>query len=159
MLLKELHNLLRNQKMTETYKTLFNYKRLDEKDTQQFFATYHTGHTREFLEFISECVLETDDCSKYADNVNEFKPDYIGKKIQDKVGDLIDGEVYFINSWYSYDDSCCYSEIYFDMTNRTEAIQDTIETIKYNIECAKNVWGDDAVTKIYDEIQKQIIEE
>ena len=45
------------------------------------------------------------------------------------------------------------------MINRTEAIQDTIETIKYNIDCAKNVWGDDAVTKIYDEIQKQIIEE
>ena len=45
------------------------------------------------------------------------------------------------------------------MTNRTEAIQDTIETIKYNIDRAKNVWGDDAVTKIYDEIQKQIIEE
>lgn len=145
--------------MTETYKILFNYKRLDEKDPQQFFVTYHTGHTREFLEFISECVLEADDCSKYADNVNEFKPDYIGKKIQDEVGDLIDGEVYFINSWYSYDDSCCYSEIYFDMTNRTEAIQDTIETIKYNINCIKNVWGDDTVTKIHDEIQKQIIEE
>ena len=77
--------------MNETYKTLFNYKRLDEKDPQQFFVTYHTGHTREFLEFISECVLEADDCSKYADNVNEFKPDYIGKKIQDEVGDLIDG--------------------------------------------------------------------
>ena len=145
--------------MTETYKTLFNYKRLDEKDPQQFFVTYHIGHTREFLEFISECVLEADDYSKYADNVNEFKPENIGKKIQAVAGDLIDGEVYFINSWYSYDDSCCYSEIYFDMTNRTEAIQDTIETIKYNIDCAKNVWGDDAVTKIYDEIQKQIIEE
>ena len=79
--------------MTETYKILFNYKRLDEKDPQQFFVTYHIGHTREFLEFISECVLEADDCSKYADNVNEFKPDYIGKKIQDEVGDLIDGEV------------------------------------------------------------------
>ena len=45
------------------------------------------------------------------------------------------------------------------MTSKTKAIQDTIETIKYNIDCAKNVWGDDAVTKIYDEIQKQIIEE
>ena len=45
------------------------------------------------------------------------------------------------------------------MINRTEAIQDTSETIKYNIEWAKNVWGDGAVTKIYDEIQKQIIEE
>ena len=111
------------------------------------------------MEFISECVFEADDCSKYADNVNEFKPENIGKKIQDEAGDLIDGEVYFINSWYSYNDSCCYSEICFDMTNRTEAIQDTIETIKYNIDYAKNVWGDDAVTKIYDEIQKQIIEE
>ena len=141
--------------MNETYKTLFNYERLDEKDPQQFFVTYRIGYAKEFLEFI----LESDDCSKYADNINEFKPDYIGKKIQDEVGDLIDGEVYFINSWYSYDDSCCYSEIYFDMINRTEAIQDTIETIKYNIDCAKNVWGDDAVTKIYDEIQKQIIEE
>ena len=145
--------------MNETYKTLFNYKRLDEKDPQQFFVTYHTGHTREFLEFISECVLEADDCSKYADNVNEFKPENIGKKIQDEAGDLIDGEVYFINSWYSYNESFCCSEIYFDMTSKTKAIQDIIETIKYNIDCAKNVWGDDAVTKIYDEIQKQIIEE
>ena len=31
--------------------------------------------------------------------------------------------------------------------------------IKYNINSAKNVWGDDIVTKIHDEIQKQIIEE
>lgn len=145
--------------MTETYKTLFNYKRYDEKDPQQFFVTYHIDHTKEFLEFLSECVLEADDCSSYADNINDFKPDYIGKKIQDEVGDLIDGEVYFINTWYSYDESCCYSEIYFDMTNRTKAIQETIETIKYNINCAKNVWGDDIVSKLHDEIQKQIIEE
>lgn len=66
--------------MNETYKILFNYKRLDEKDPQQFFVTYHIGHTREFLEFISECIFEADDCSKYADNVNEFKPENIGKK-------------------------------------------------------------------------------
>ena len=45
------------------------------------------------------------------------------------------------------------------MTNRTKTIQKTIETIKYNINCVKNVWGDDTVTKIHDEIQKQIIEE
>lgn len=145
--------------MNETYKTLFNYKRLDEKDPQQFFVTYYINHTKEFLEFISECVLEADDCSLYADNVNEFKPENIGKKIQDEAGDLIDGEVYFINSWYSYNDSCCYSELYFEMINRTKAIQDTIEIIKYNISCIKNVWGDDIVTKIRDEIQKQIIEE
>lgn len=145
--------------MNETYKILFNYKRLDEKDPQQFFVTYHIGHVKEFLEFISECVLESDDCSKYADNANEFKPENIGKKIQDEAGDLIDGEVYFINSWYNYNDSCCYSEIYLEMINRAKAIQDTIEIIKYNINCIKNVWGDDAVAEIHDEIQKQIIEE
>ena len=145
--------------MNETYKTLFNYERLDEKDPQQFFVTYRIGHVKEFLEFISECVLESDDCSKYADNINEFKPENIGKKIQDETGDLIDGEVYFINSWYSYNDSCCYSEIYFEMINRTKAIQDTIETIKYNIDCFKNVWGDDTVAEIHDEIQKRIIKE
>lgn len=145
--------------MTETYKTLFNYKRLDEKDPQQFFVTYHIDHTREFLEFISECILEADNCSKYADNINEFKPDYIGKKIQNEFGDLIDGEVYFINTWHSYDDSCCYSEIYFIVTNKIKVIQDTIKTIKHTINWVKNVWGDDTVTKIHDEIQKQIIEE
>ena len=145
--------------MNETYKRLFDYKRLDEKDPQQFFVTYRIGHAKEFLEFISECVFEADDCSKYADNANEFKPENIGKKIQDEAGDLIDGEVYLIDSWYSYNDSCCYSEIHFEMINRAKAIQDTIETIKYNIDCAKNVWGDDAVAEIHDEIQKQIIEE
>lgn len=145
--------------MTESYKTLFNYKRLDEKDPQQFFVTYHADHTKEFLEFLSECILEADDCSSYADNLNEFKPDYIGKKIQDETGDLIDGEVYFINTWYSYAEIHDISEIYFDMINKTKAIQDTIETIKYNINRAKNTWGDDVVTKIHDEIQKQIIEE
>ena len=145
--------------MNETYKILFNYKRLDEKDPQHFFVTYHIGHAKEFLEFISECVLESDDCSKYADNANEFKPENIGKKIQDEAGDLIDGEVYLIDSWYSYNDSCCYSEIHFEMINRAKAIQDTIEIIKYNINCIKNVWGDDTVAEIHDEIQKQIIEE
>ena len=145
--------------MNETYKRLFDYKWLDEKDPQQFFVTYRIGHAKEFLEFISECVFEADDCSKYADNANEFKPENIGKKIQDEAGDLIDGEVYLINSWYSYNDSCCYSEIHFEMINRAKAIQDTIEIIKYNINCIKNVWGDDTVAEIHDEIQKQIIEE
>ena len=45
------------------------------------------------------------------------------------------------------------------MTNRTKAIQETIETIKYNTNCIKNVWRDDTVTKIHDAIQKQIIED
>ena len=48
----------------------------------------------------------------HADNINEFKSENISKKIQDEAGDLIDGEVYFINFWYIYNDSCCYSEIY-----------------------------------------------
>ena len=46
--------------MTETYKTLFNYKRLDEKDPQQFFVTYHIDHTREFLfEFIFNNICDS----------------------------------------------------------------------------------------------------
>ena len=38
----------------------------------------------------------------HADNINEFKSENISKKIQDEAGDLIDGEVYFINFWYIY---------------------------------------------------------
>jgi len=145
--------------MTETYKTLFNYHKLKENDEQEFFVTYHVDHVKEFLEFISECIFEANEYTQFSDDANEFKPENIGKKIQDEVGDLIDGETYYIDTWPIYGESSCYSEIYFNMESYDLAVQHIINRIKDQIDDIKKIWGDDVVTKIHDEIQKQIIEE
>lgn len=144
--------------MKEEYKTLFNYRRLKENDEEKFFVTYHIGHAKEFLEFISECVFEADECSQFSDDVDEFKPENIGKKIHDEVGDLIDGETYYIDTWHIYEEFSGYSETYFNMENCNLSVQHIIDRFKENINDIKNIWGDAIVTKIHDEIQKQIIE-
>lgn len=144
--------------MTETYKILFNYRRLKENNEQKFFVTYHAGYAKEFLEFISECVFEADEYTQFSDDANEFKPENIGKKIQDEVGDLIDGETYYIDTWHIYEESSCWSETYFDMKSYDLAVQYVIDRIKDQINETKKIWGDDVVFKLHDEIQKQIIE-
>lgn len=139
--------------MTEELKNYFNYQAVKEGDAEKFYVTYHADHTKAFYTFISECVVEASDgCFEYADDKEEFLPENIFKKIENEVGTLVDGKRYFINIFYVYEESSCYSGIYFDMKSIDDSIADAVDDIQRKLVELSQIWGTEAKYKVIDSL-------
>lgn len=139
--------------MTEELKNYFNYQAVKEGDAEKFYVTYHADHAKAFYTFISECVVEASGgCFEYADDSAEFLPENISKKIESEVGTLVDGKRYFINTFHVYEESCCYSGIYFDMESIDSSIAATVENIQRQLVELGQIWGTEAKYKAIDSL-------